>query len=207
MLQICQTVGLLLCTHTALWWCSVRLPQMFSQIPVWALPKLLPVKPRFVSFGCVLWVLAKTWHFSLETWRFGAKPVCCVALWVKKCVGGGANSFQLKKSSPKAWCCLLLRASAWVVFSGWFVLNCSQESWTLVSSDHNIFSHMLSEVLVYIFDKFSSLGCFSFIRKCFQLATRSNPNFWRSQDLSENLAAPQELGDTMVPQHRGVKQR
>lgn len=170
--------GLLLCTHTALWWCSVRLPQIFSQIPVWAFPKLLLVKPRFVSFGCILWVLAKMWHFSLETWRFGAKRVCCVAPWVKR----EKNSFQLKKSSPKAWCCLL-RASLWVVFSGWFVLNCCQETWTLVSSDHNIFSHMLSEVLVYIFDKFSSLGCFCFIRECFQLATRLNPNFWRSHHM------------------------
>lgn len=90
--------GLLLCTYTALWGCSVRLPQMFSQIQVWAFPKLLLVKPHLVSFGCIRWVRAKMWHFSFETWRFGAIRVCCVAPWVKR---GGKTNFSWRKAAPK----------------------------------------------------------------------------------------------------------
>lgn len=148
MLQICQTVGLLLCTHTALWWCSVRLPQMFSQIPVWALPKLLPVKPRFVSFGCVLWVLAKTWHFSLETWRFGAKPVCCVALWVKK--WGGGELISAEEKQPQSLMlppppCFSVSGVLWMIC---FELQPRKLNLGFVRSQH-IFPHALRSLSVH----------------------------------------------------------
>ena len=180
-------------------------PQIFNRIQVWALAgpfqnfNLLLVKPFLCWFGCMLWVIVhwKTkflfmFSFLAEAWRFCANIDWYLELFIipssltKAPVPAEETLPQSIMLPPPCF-------SVGMVFfwwcAGWFLrqtylLELWPKSSTLVSSDHNTFSHMLLGDFRCVFAKCSLAWMFFFVRKGFRLATLPHsPDIWRIREI------------------------